>query len=272
MKLGPQTQFLSQSFPAAKVSRNPGAPWQPAPVNPPTSAPGPAPARAPRVVLADGDPISRQVLGSTLCATGSVRLVAAMDSRTPVREWPQERPDLAILVAGPEENHVRMAQELVASEISPLLIGVDWTRHRLDAAFASGVAGCLSKQWAIGNLAAAANAAAAGYVVLSPDLVRMYVSGLFSTGGPTLKAVSDGRSLDSMLGGLTVREREVLTRLAEGMSTTEVSDSLAVSPATVKSHVSHSLAKLGVRNRLEAVLLMQAALGCGVPSSASGIR
>ncbi|MDH2427983.1 LuxR C-terminal-related transcriptional regulator [Sphaerisporangium sp. TRM90804] len=219
----------------------------------------------PRVVLADGDPISRQVLGATLGAAANVRLMASMDSRTPVRDWPETHPDLAILVAGPQEDHLWMAQELVANEVSALLVGVDWTKHRLDAAFAFGVAGCLTKDWAVTHLGAAASAAASGYVVLSPDLLKLYVSGFLSgNGGQTMKAATGGRSLKKLLGGLTLREREVLALLSDGMSTDEVSTSLAISAATVKSHVSHSLAKLGVRNRLEAVLLMQAALGCGI--------
>jgi DNA-binding NarL/FixJ family response regulator len=216
-----------------------------------------------RVVLADGDPISRQVLSALLDAARNIRLVAAVDSRVPPHEWPDERLDLAILVAGPEENHVRPAQRLIARDIGTLLVGVDWTKHRLGAAFASGVAGCLSKDWAIKNLGAAATAAAAGYVVISPDLMRLSVAGFFPDNGQAVRALADGRPVRELLGELTGREREVLTLLAEGRSTAEVSADLVVSPATVKSHVSHALTKLGVRSRLEAVLLMQAALGCG---------
>jgi DNA-binding CsgD family transcriptional regulator len=57
--------------------------------------------------------------------------------------------------------------------------------------------------------------------------------------------------------GLTDREHEVLSLLADGMSTVEAARSLGVSPATIKSHVSHALPKLGARNRLEAVLLIR---------------
>jgi DNA-binding NarL/FixJ family response regulator len=207
------------------------------------------------VVLVDGDPISRQVLGGTLRAGAGISLLGSVDSRMPVGDWPVTRLDLAILVAGPRENHVLMAQELAAIGTRALMIGMDWTKPRIDAALSSGAAGCLSKDWALHNLCTAAQAAASGYVVLSPDLVDLCVS----TG-----AMVGGRFLENRLGGLTQREREVLTLLAEGLSTTEVSQTLVVSPATVKSHVSHSLTKLGVRNRLEAVLLMQAAMGCGL--------
>ncbi|WP_405783120.1 response regulator transcription factor [Streptomyces sp. NBC_00859] len=209
----------------------------------------------PRVLLLDGDPVSRQVFGGTLNGDDQVSLVATGDSRQPLAEWPLHRADLTILVSGPLENHVLKAQDVARRGGRALLVGVDWTKHRLDAALSSGVSGCLSKDWALCHLPQAAAAAATGHVVLSPDLVGLCVS---------MQPVDAGRGLAHRLRCLTRREREVLTLLAEGMSTSEVSDTLVVSQATIKSHVSHALTKLCVRNRLEAVLLMQAALGCGV--------
>ncbi|WUH88775.1 LuxR C-terminal-related transcriptional regulator [Streptomyces sp. NBC_00433] len=209
----------------------------------------------PRVLLLDGDPVSRQVFGCTLDDDDQVSLVATGDSRQPLADWPLHRADLTILVSGPLENHVLKAQDVARRGGRSLLVGVDWTKHRLDAALSSGVSGCLSKDWALCHLPQAAAAAATGHVVLSPDLVGLCVS---------MQPADAGRGLARRLRCLTCREREVLTLLAEGMSTGEVAGTLVVSPATVKSHVSHALTKLCVRNRLEAVLLMQAALGCGV--------
>ncbi|GIH26474.1 DNA-binding response regulator [Acrocarpospora phusangensis] len=212
-------------------------------------------AEPPRVLLADSDPISRHVLGGTLREAAELDLIAATDSRRPVREWPLREADLVVIVAGPRENHVRLVQELTGEGVRALLIGVDWTRHSIEAAFASDVCGCISKDWAVTDLVAAAVAAASGYVVLSPDLVGMCVQ---------VKPMSPVGALESRLRALTVREREVLTLLAEGMTTAEVARRLTVSRATVKSHVSHVLTKVGARNRMEAVLLMRSALGCGL--------
>lgn len=201
------------------------------------------------VVLVDGDPISRYVLTAALEDAPNIDLLTATDDCAADATWRSQRVDLAILVAGPQENYVLAAQELAGHHIRSLLVGVHWTKHRLDAAFACGAAGCLSKDWAVNGLPTAALAAVAGYVVLSPDLAGLSVSPATSL------------SKDNRLDKLTGREREVLALLADGLSTTEVSESLVVSPATVKSHVSHALTKLGVRNRLEAILLMQADLG-----------
>ncbi|TDB91983.1 LuxR family transcriptional regulator [Micromonospora fluostatini] len=89
-------------------------------------------------------------------------------------------------------------------------------------------------------------------MVLSRELAALYVTGQ----GPTGQAAAGQRARDRV-GALTSREREVLSLLAGGMTTAEAAAALRISPTTVKSHVSHALPKLGVRNRMEAVLLAQ---------------
>lgn len=213
-----------------------------------------------RVVLIDADPVSRHVFTGTLRRSREVELIGTWDSRLPVSDYPRHA-DLAILVSGPMENHVLLAQQFAQWGTKALMISIDWTRHTLAAALTSGISGCLSKGWAVGHLQGAAAATVSGHVVLSPDLVDLCVA---------TKPIAGGQELRSLLRRLTGREREVLSLLAEGMSTGEASKSLVVSQATIKSHVSHALTKLGVRNRLEAVMLMQAALGCGIQASERG--
>jgi DNA-binding NarL/FixJ family response regulator len=124
--------------------------------------------------------------------------------------------------------------------------------------FLAGASGCLVKETGIGGLAAAVGAVVSGYTVLSPQLHSLYGHDTHhATNAPVGRA---GRSADRQLGSLTSRERTVLDLLAQGMSTAEVAARLKVSPATVKSHVSHTFSKLGVRNRLEAVLVAQRAM------------
>jgi DNA-binding NarL/FixJ family response regulator len=99
-------------------------------------------------------------------------------------------------------------------------------------------------------------AVASGNMVLSRELAELHVSSYRPT-GPATAGNGDGQRTPDRLGALTSREREVLGLLAGGMTTAEAAAALTISPTTVKSHVSHSLPKLGVRNRMEAVLLAQ---------------
>jgi DNA-binding NarL/FixJ family response regulator len=97
---------------------------------------------------------------------------------------------------------------------------------------------------------------ASGHVVLSPQLLGQCLQKKPASGGSPF-GLDGPVPLDTLLATLTKREREVLDLLADGKSTAEAAEVLMLSAATVKSHVSHALSKLGVRNRLEAVLLMQ---------------
>ncbi|MEJ3652954.1 response regulator transcription factor [Actinomycetes bacterium KLBMP 9759] len=217
-----------------------------------------------RVLLADHDPISRHVLSSVLSTSWQLRVVASVDCERPVREWPLANVDVVVLGVGPVGDHTRTARDLAAHQLKVLLVGVGWSRRRLDAAFASGVAGCVVKDMEVERLGAATRAVASGHVVLSPELLQLYTGG---GGAPVAAPAVESRLSDHLLLRLlTTREREVLAMLATGCTTAEAAAQLKVSPATVKSHVSHMLTKLGVRNRLEAVLLMQRVLDSRAPA------
>ncbi|WP_371493617.1 response regulator transcription factor [Kitasatospora sp. NBC_00374] len=216
---------------------------------------------APRVLLADHDPVSRHVLGRVLDRSGRLAGVVCVDTRSPWQEWPLAQVDVAVLAVGPQEDLTRTVRELAARGIRILMIGVDWTRQRLDGAFAAGAAGCLVKDARIEGLAAAVHTVAHDHTVLSPELLGLYARAPRPSAGRAAAArAGGGPSPEHLLGALTDREREVLALLSDGLSTAETAGALRVSPATVKSHVSHALTKLGLRNRLEAVLLIQRVL------------
>jgi len=117
----------------------------------------------------------------------------------------------------------------------------------VDWALSIGATGCVVKDAKMGGLADAVHAVAGGYLLFSPELAAQAGPSDVVTPFPLQRSNS----------GLTDREHEVLGLLADGLSTVEAARSLGVSPATIKSHVSHALPKLGARNRLEAVLLIR---------------
>ncbi|MFD3546481.1 LuxR C-terminal-related transcriptional regulator [Streptomyces sp. NPDC058655] len=200
------------------------------------------------------------MLGGVVHRADQLRLVASVDVRKPLSEWPLSQIDVAVLGVGHQCDPVETVRELSARRIQVLLIGVGWTKAKLDAVFQAGANGCLMKDTRIGSLAAAARSVASGHTVLSPELHALYRSPAERRIASPISAAAPGPdSAPRLPGSLTEREREVLALLADGLSTAEAAAHLQVSSATIKSHISHTLTKLGVRNRLEAVLLMQGA-------------
>jgi DNA-binding NarL/FixJ family response regulator len=107
--------------------------------------------------------------------------------------------------------------------------------------------GYLTKDLSPEELSAGVRSAWDGDLAMSPRMAARLVRRLVSTGEP--------RAIDPdhpRLGSLSAREREVLRRLAEGLTDREIAAALVISPRTVESHVSSVLHKLGVRNRAEA--------------------
>ncbi|TDD82841.1 LuxR C-terminal-related transcriptional regulator [Actinomadura rubrisoli] len=221
------------------------------------------------ILLVDHDPISRNVLERALRQAPQLRVVGSVDGRCSPKEWPLAGTDTVVLACDPREKLLNGVQD-VASRVRVLVVGVHWTRKALDAAFTAGVGGCLIKDSHAGGLAAAVRALAAGHFVLSPALREL--GGLAPAPRSAFDFSGDDRSerlAENLLDRLTEREREVLSLLSTGLSTAEAAGRLQVSPATIKSHVSHVITKFGVRNRLEAVLLVQGILRKDVSGNAN---
>ncbi|MFI9236594.1 LuxR C-terminal-related transcriptional regulator [Streptomyces sp. NPDC053079] len=160
--------------------------------------------------------------------------------------------DVAVVAVGRHEDFTGAVAALTDRGVRVLLIGSGWTRGRLETALACGVRGCLVEETEGERLSAAVQAVAAGNVVISPELFALRAA-------PASRPASavGGRRRAELLGTLSGRERTVLTLLGQGLSSAEVAARLSITPGTVKSHVSHTLAKLGVRTRIEAVLLLR---------------
>ena len=111
-----------------------------------------------------------------------------------------------------------------------------------------GASGFLLKDAPRHDLIAAIKVAAAGNALLAPSVTMRLIDAFARRPPETLPA-------PSRLASLTARERDILLRLARGLTNAEIAADLFVSEATVKSHVGNLLAKLGLRDRVQAVIL-----------------
>jgi DNA-binding NarL/FixJ family response regulator len=126
-------------------------------------------------------------------------------------------------------------------------------------ALRAGASGFLLKDAPRHDLIAAVRAAAAGDAMLAPSVTRLVIE-TFARKPPAMAPAP------SRLASLTARERDILILIARGRSNAEIAADLVVSEATVKTHVGHLLAKLGLRDRVQAVILAYET-GAVVPGS-----
>jgi DNA-binding NarL/FixJ family response regulator len=115
-------------------------------------------------------------------------------------------------------------------------------------ALRSGASGFLLKDAPRADLISAVRVAAAGDALLAPSVTRRLIEAFAAR--PTHTTPSP-----SLLASLTPREHDILLLMARGKSNIEIAQALVVSEATVKTHVAHLLAKLGLRDRVQAVIL-----------------
>jgi DNA-binding NarL/FixJ family response regulator len=204
-----------------------------------------------RVLVADDQGIVREGLMTLLQATPGIEPVAdAADGAEAVRLTARLRPDVVLMdLRMPNVDGVQATREIRAAQ--PETEVVVLTTHADEAsildALRAGARGYLTKDAGIQEIARAVHAAAAHQSLLDPVVQAKLLEAV----GTAVPAVAPApRQLPDEL---TPREAEVLSLIARGLSNREIAAQLVVSEATVKTHVNHVFAKIGARDRAQAV-------------------
>jgi len=215
-----------------------------------------------RVLIADDQPLMRAGFRAVLEATGDIEVIAeAGDGREAVTAARTTRPDVILMdIRMPELDGIAAIRQLPGHRVLVLTtFGLD--DYIIDA-LRAGASGFLTKDVPADELVRAVRIVAAGDALLTPGVTRQ----LLDRVARRLPApVGAG---PATLDELTEREREVLELLSRGMSNAEIAQALIVGEATVKTHVSNVLMKLGLRDRVQAVVLAYE-IGLVQPGSAS---
>jgi len=202
-----------------------------------------------RVVVVDDQEMMRSAFRTILEASGLEVVGEAASGDEALRVVEHLRPDVVVMdVRMPGGDGLSATRDIVAAVPSARVLVL--TTFDLDeyvyGALQSGAAGFLLKNAAPEELVAAVRAVGAGDSVLDPRVT-----------GRVMARVTRRRRAPEARGALatlTEREKDVLALLARGLSNTELAATLEVSEATAKTHVSHVLTKLGVRDRVQAVI------------------
>ena len=205
-----------------------------------------------RVLLVDDEELVRTGLRMILEAEPDITVVGeAADGGEAVEQSDRLRPDVVLMdVRMPGMDGVAATRDLVAAG-SPARILILTTFEDDDyviGALTAGASGFLLKRTQPEQLIAAIHTIAAGDSLLSPSVTRTVIDRMARSPQPDAAA---GRRLRE----LTPRERDVLERIARGKSNAEIALELVVEESTVKTHVKRILAKLELRDRIQAVIL-----------------
>jgi DNA-binding NarL/FixJ family response regulator len=201
-----------------------------------------------RVVIADDQPMMRAGFKAVLEAAGDIEIVAeAGDGEEAVRAANEHAPDVVLMdIRMPGMDGIEATRRLPRQRILILTtFGLD---QYIIEALRAGASGFLLKDAPTQEVVAAVRAVAAGDAVLSATVTRQLLDQV------ARRLPAPVTRLPDNLDQLTEREHEVLRMLANGLSNAEIATALVVSEPTVKSHVSHLLAKLGLRDRVQVVI------------------
>ncbi|GIH16366.1 DNA-binding response regulator [Rugosimonospora africana] len=207
-----------------------------------------------RVLLADDETLVRAGFRVLLERAPDIEVVAeASDGDEAIALTRAHRPDVVLMdVRMPGTDGLTATRRILGDGRLPGVRVVVLTTFELDeyvyGALQAGASGFLLKDLTPDELRHAVRVVAAGEALLAPAVTRRLIAAFTAPTGPADEPPPPG--LDT----LTVREREVVALIADGLSTMEIADRLRMSPATAKTHTNRAMTKLGARDRAQLVV------------------
>jgi len=204
-----------------------------------------------RVLVADDQTLVRTGFRVILEAEGDIEVVAEADTGTEaIRQARLATPDVILMdIRMPELDGLSATEEILRHPDPPTIVVLTTfdQNEYVFRALRAGAAGFLLKDAPSSRLIAAVRAAATGDSLIEPSITQRLVERFAEPAEP-------GGTPDE-LAALTDRELDVLRLIARGLSNAEIAAELVVAETTVKTHVARTLAKLGLRDRVQAVVV-----------------
>ncbi len=208
-----------------------------------------------RCLIADDQAMVREGFAAMLAAESGIMIAGqAVDGADAVRQAARLDPDVVLMdVRMPVMDGLEAARQILATAAGRprprvlMLTTFDLDEYVYEA-LRAGASGFVLKDATTAELIHAVKVVAAGDALLAPSVTRRLITD-FTRKPPAVPPAP------VTLGALTSRETEVLRLIAQGMSNTQISDTLCIAGETTRTHVKRILAKLGLRERAQAVVI-----------------
>jgi DNA-binding NarL/FixJ family response regulator len=204
-----------------------------------------------RVLIADDQALVRTGFRVILEAEGDIEVVAeAENGNEAVRQAALAKPEVVLMdIRMPELDGLAATEQILRQQDPPTIVVLTTfdQNEYIYRALRAGAAGFLLKDAPSSRLVAAVRAAATGDSLIEPSITQRLVERFAEPALPT--------GIPDRLAALTERELDVLRLITRGLSNAEIASEMFVAETTVKTHVARILAKLGVRDRVQAVVV-----------------